>query len=93
MCHYDMALLSTSGRISTSAFLLLFLRLASATFLIEFSMDRALFDGSEINEWWYSVLLFLYWPQFCLVARLLRNTGVDRIRPVLTCDRCVKATG
>jgi hypothetical protein len=50
VCHYDMALLSTSGRISTSAFLLLFLRLASATFLIEFSMDRALFDGSEINE-------------------------------------------
>jgi hypothetical protein len=40
-------------------FLLPFLLLASATFVIEFPMDRALFDGSEVNEWWYSMLLFL----------------------------------
>jgi hypothetical protein len=42
-----------------AVFLLPFLLLASATFVIEFSMDRALFDGSEVNEWWYSMLLFL----------------------------------
>lgn len=79
MRHYLMALLSPAGRITTGPFLLLFLPLAAAVLAIEFYIQQSFIDDMEISEWWYSIVLLLYWPQFCLVARLLQNSGIPGV--------------
>ena len=79
MRHYIMALLSPSGRISRGALLGLGIPLAILTVWARVQLRLEMADGGEPSEWWYALILFLIWSQFCLVARILQNAGIPGV--------------